>query len=246
MQEVVAHPGKTGFARLATATGAILYDPSRLNQPSELEFDPEALAAAGRTTGSAHGRGTAWFVSAPNQASETWVLRHYRRGGWAAIAGDWYAWTGEPRSRAFRELSLLARLHELGLPVPRPVAARVRRWGPAYRADLLTVAVPGATSLAARAAESMPDKLMSAVGACIRRFHDAGVWHADLNAHNVLIDRAGAIYLIDFDRARVRPPGGWAERNLARLHRSLTKIARARDMALDPALWQALLAGYAI
>jgi 3-deoxy-D-manno-octulosonic acid kinase len=245
MQEVVAHPGKIGLARHGTATGAILYDPSRLNQPSDLEFDPGALAAAGRVAGSAPGRGTTWFVSAPNAAGETWVLRHYRRGGWAAIAGDWYLWAGEARTRAFCELSLLARLHERGLPVPRPVAARVRRSGPAYRADLLTVAIPGAVSLAARSAQSIPKELMAAVGACIRRFHDAGVWHADLNAHNVLIDRAGTIHLVDFDRARLRPPGAWAARNLARLHRSLTKISQARNATLDTELWATLLSGYA-
>jgi 3-deoxy-D-manno-octulosonic acid kinase len=244
MQEVVTHRGKIGLARHATATGAILYDPSRLDQPSPLEFDPAALATAGRIAGSAPGRGTTWFISAPNHANETWVLRHYRRGGWAAIARDWYAWTGEARTRAFRELRLLARLHEFGLPAPEPVAARIRRCGPAYRADLLTVAIKDSSSLAELSAGAAPERLMSAVGACIRRFHDVGVWHADLNAHNVLIDRAGNVHIVDFDRARLRAPGHWAARNLGRLHRSLTKLARARGATLNPALWAALLAGY--
>jgi len=244
MQEVVAHPGKIGLARYATASGAILYDRSRLDQPSEQDFDAEALTAAGRVTGTAPGRGATWFLSAGSGAAETWVLRHYRRGGWAAIAGDRYLWTGEAQTRAFRELRLLSRMRELGLPVPQPVAAQVRRSGPLYRADLLTVAIPESKSLATRVTDPEADRWMPAVGACIRRFHDAGIWHADLNAHNVLLDAEGTVYLIDFDRARLRPPGRWAARNLQRLHRSLSKLARGRGKTVDPALWAALLAGY--
>ena len=66
------------------------------------------------------------------------------------------------------------------------------------------------------------------MGQCIARFHRAGVFHADLNAHNVQIDAANRIFLLDFDRGRIRgrraAAGG--EANLARLHRSLTKISR--------------------
>ena len=65
-----------------------------------------------------------------------------------------------------------------------------------------------------------------AVGAAVARLHHAGVDHADLNGHNVLLDADGAVSVIDFDRGRLRAPGIWVTRNLARLRRSLAKISR--------------------
>ena len=43
-----------------------------------------------------------------------------------------------------------------------------------------------------------------AIGAAIARLHRGGVDHADLNAHNILLDGRGAVSVIDFDRGRVR------------------------------------------
>ena len=78
------------------------------------------------------------------------------------------------------------------------------------------------------------------IGVCIRRFHASGVWHADLNAHNILMDRVGGIWLIDFDRGERRKHGAWGQGNLARLQRSLRKLGYD-----DAQTWQALLQGYA-
>jgi 3-deoxy-D-manno-octulosonic acid kinase len=80
----------------------------------------------------------------------------------------------------------------------------------------------------------------------IARFHGAGVWHADLNAHNVLVSPAG-IYLIDFDRGRLRAPADdWQQANLQRLRRSLVKLGAAdqSDAAFDRNIWQPLLRSY--
>jgi tRNA A-37 threonylcarbamoyl transferase component Bud32 len=68
--------------------------------------------------------------------------------------------------------------------------------------------------------------LWRAIGSCIRQFHDARVCHADLNAHNILIDHAQRVFLIDFDRGKRRKAGSWRAANLARLKRSLEKITR--------------------
>lgn len=48
-----------------------------------------------------------------------------------------------------------------------------------------------------------------------------GVHHADLNAHNILLADDGAVYVLDFDRGRIRARGAWENNVLARLHRSL-------------------------
>jgi 3-deoxy-D-manno-octulosonic acid kinase len=79
----------------------------------------------------------------------------------------------------------------------------------------------------------------------IAKFHHAGVDHADLNAHNILLDAAQRVSVIDFDRGRLRTPGSWRLRNLRRLHRSLLKIARGLPPGrITPQAWDALMAGY--
>jgi 3-deoxy-D-manno-octulosonic acid kinase len=171
--------------------------------------------------GEAPGRGSSLFLDA---GCEQWVLRPYRRGGLIArLSESRYLWTGLERTRAFRELRLTAHLHREGLPVPRPVAAAVTRGGPTYTAALITVRIPGAGALAERLAEAEP-ALLERVGATIRRFHQAGLDHVDLNARNLLIDADGCVWLIDLDRCRLRAPGAWQEANLARLARSLVKF----------------------
>jgi 3-deoxy-D-manno-octulosonic acid kinase len=228
----------------ASGAGAILYDPSRIDQPDASDFDAAHIERDGRleaaTTG---GRGRAWFLKARGPgaaAGERWVLRHSRRGGFVAkFVEDAYLWPGEDAVRTFRELRLLAELVELGLPVPAPVAARYVRSGLAYRADLLTVAIPRVRPLSADF--GIAPGSWRAIGACLRRFHDAGVFHADLNAHNVLLDEAGRVWLVDFDRGERRPPGAWGAANLARLHRSLAKISGG---TAPEAGWRALLDGY--
>ncbi|MGO2008938.1 3-deoxy-D-manno-octulosonic acid kinase [Vreelandella alkaliphila] len=174
--------------------------------------------------GEAPGRGSSFFLKASD--SEQWVLRPYRRGGLIAkLSEKRYLWLGEERTRAFRELRLNAALYDQGLPVPRPVACCVMRYGPTYEAALITVRIPGAQALASLlAAGEAGEALLQRVGAMIKRFHQAGLDHVDLNARNILIDPLGEPWLIDLDRCRLRPPGKWQEHNINRLARSLKKF----------------------
>jgi 3-deoxy-D-manno-octulosonic acid kinase len=70
------------------------------------------------------------------------------------------------------------------------------------------------------------------VATAIFAMHEAGVWHADLNAYNILLDPQGKAWLIDFDKGRVRPLLSAERRrgNLLRLRRSLVKVAAERGM----------------
>jgi 3-deoxy-D-manno-octulosonic acid kinase len=89
-------------------------------------------------------------------------------------------------------------------------------------------------------------ELADEVGALVARFHRAGVWHADLNAHNVLVAPAG-LYLVDFDRGRMRAPAlSWRMANLQRLRRSLFKIGAAAqgEPVFDQTIWTPLMHGY--
>lgn len=237
------------LARAAETAGAILYDPRRIELPDLRDFAPDALAAAGRVRGTGSGRGQVWFL-APRPATPGtagWVLRHYRRGGLAArLSQDRYLWCGEAATRGFAELRLLHELCVQGLAVPAPVAARYVREGLTYRADLLTVEIAGARTLAALSTQAggLDAAQARAVGAAVRRLHGAGVWHADLNAHNVLFDGTGRVWIIDFDRARRRTGDAWRAANLARLRRSLAKVRHAAGAEFDDAAWSALVAGY--
>ena len=148
--------------------------------------------------------------------------------------------------RAFAEWRLLDIMRQRGLPVPKPVAARYRREGPWYRCDLITERIVDAEPLSSALARgALAESAWRAVGAAVARLHHAGVDHADLNAHNVLLDAEGAVSVIDFDRGRLRAPGIWVTRNLARLRRSLAKISRG----LPPGRysgqeWEWFMAGY--
>lgn len=239
------------LARAETTFGAILYDPRRIELPTLADFDPARLEAGGRVRDRGRGRGEVLYLAAraPSDSADTWVLRHYRRGGLAAqLLEDRYFYRGEASTRAFAEARLLFELDGAGLPVPSPVAALYRRDGLYYRADLLTVAIPEVRTLASLIveADSRPPEegTLRAVGGAIRRLHDAGVWHADLNAHNLLVDRSGAAYVIDLDRGERRAPGPWRTGNLRRLRRSIDKVALAAAVVVPPSLWTAIVAGY--
>jgi 3-deoxy-D-manno-octulosonic acid kinase len=203
----------------------ILYDAGRLHQPRPNLFDPDQWRRDGRLIGEASGRGRAYFLRADSgSGEEEWVLRHYRRGGFIArFNQDSYLYTGLERSRPFRELRLLALLREWSLPVPPPVAAGLICRGGFYRADLMTVRVPGQPLSSLLLSGQAGKALFEAVGEVIGRFHARGVFHADLNAHNILVADEG-IHVIDLDRGRLRSPGGWQRANLDRLHRSMKKV----------------------
>lgn len=229
-----------------TATGAILYDRSILDHVSDATFTPGYWRTAEPVRGRLRsaGRGNTLLVS---DGERELVLKHYVRGGLPGrVVHDRYLWLGAARTRAFAEWRLLAKLREMGLPVPRPAAARYCRDGPFYTADLLTLKLPDLTPLSTRLADSPPDAgLWCEVGRVIRRFHDAGVYHADLNAHNVQVNGNGDVFLLDFDRGEVRRGGDWRKRNLARLHRSLCKLKGLDpDLRFEEPDWRRLLEGY--
>jgi len=227
-----------------TASGAIVFDRALVRTPDEAWFDRAHWSAQGGAQALSGGRGGVLFVETP---AGTCALRHYHRGGLAArVSADRYLWSGASRTRAFREFRLLAHVAELGLPAPRPVAARYVRDGLRYRADLLTRRIESSRTLADRlAAGALDSGLAQQVGRTIARFHAANIWHADLNAHNVLVDAAGSVWLIDFDRGRVRKPRlAWQQANLARLRRSFDKLGAQRMDGFDVRFWHPLLAAY--
>ncbi|HKV97368.1 MAG TPA: 3-deoxy-D-manno-octulosonic acid kinase [Gammaproteobacteria bacterium] len=228
---------------LVTERGFILYEDELAGHAGADWFSAQHWARQRRLRGGAGGgRGDTWMVTGTDG---DWVLRHYRRGGWAAkLSTDYYAWTGLERSRPWREWRLLYSLYREGLPVPQPLAAQVRRHGFLYRGDLITRRIPDTRSLANRLQTSGIEGLpWSAIGACLQRFHAAGVQHADLNAHNILLDDHERVFLIDFDKSlRRTPAAAWQHANLRRLRRSLRKLAPSSVIQTN--VWNKLLEGY--
>jgi 3-deoxy-D-manno-octulosonic acid kinase len=235
----------------AVHRGGILYDASRLRNPSAEMFTREHWAHRNALKEVAGGRNSVCFLRVDGDAqSQRWVLRHYRRGGWMAkLVEDRYVWLGERRTRAFAEWRLLAELRRRGLPVPAPVAAQYVRSGLAYCADLITEELPDSRTLASlmtQQASMLTADQWRSVGGTIARFHLQGVHHADLNAHNILLGNDAAVYLLDFDRGRIRSRGAWEAHVLARLKRSLEKISRQRGAQFGEQEWRLLLDGYAL
>lgn len=190
---------------------------------------------------SSGGRGGAWFLQA---GDDKLVLREYRRGGLVAkFARYAYAFTREADVRSFAEFRLLNAMLSKGLPVPRPVAAWYRKLSPIqYRAAIIIERLENTSPLADLIAELDGDAWES-IGETIRRFHDAGVMHADLNCFNVLV-RDEEYFLIDFDKSRLTAdsaPARWKEANLDRFSRSLVKVAGEHTRAK---VWSYFMNGY--
>jgi 3-deoxy-D-manno-octulosonic acid kinase len=196
------------------------------------------------------GRGAAPLV--PLKGGLSVVLRRYRHGG---LLG-WLTGTlllGP--SRALSELDVTARAEASGAPVPRVLCLVLwPRWGPFWSAVIGTREEPDAEDLA-RAWQRLsrgPDvwALLRRVGEAVRRLHDAGVEHPDLQVRNVLVrpERKDCVLVIDLDRSRFHSRTALSPRrraaNLARLVRSAVKegLLEPRGPCREVA---ALLGGYA-
>ena len=221
----------------------VLYDARRLEQVSDDWFQESYWRSTGSVFGEASGRGSVVFV---RHGDDAWVLRHYHRGGFVGrFIRDLYLWCGVEQTRAFREWRLLSELRERDLPVPPPIAARIRRHGLGYTADIITEYIDNTKSLESilNDGEAVLEQ-WELIGRTLRRFHDYGVDHTDLNARNILIDDRRRVFLVDFDKGKLRGSGSWREDNLRRLQRSLRKVALETGSAFDSSGWRALEQGY--
>lgn len=220
------------------------------------EFNPEMLSEKywqeqNAITGTAQGRGTTWFVqyNKNNRQEKHWVLRHYYRGGLIGkVINDSYFFTAQINTRAAKEFSLLAHMQSLALPAPKPIAYRVSRHGLFYRADLLSSRIENAQDLVAiLTKKSISDELWFTVGKIIKKFHEQGIYHHDLNAHNILIDNNNKVWLIDFDQGKQKTiQQNWQQSNMQRLLRSFRKEKnQLTDFNWFESNWETLLSGYA-
>jgi 3-deoxy-D-manno-octulosonic acid kinase len=220
-----------------------IHDPDRYPDFDAEWFDRDWWKAQGARTHSITGRGSVLML---DRGHETWVYRHYHRGGLVArLVYDEYFWTGAERTRPIREWRLLGALAGRELPAPRPVAARAVRSGLIYRADILTVLLPDTQPLSSMLGDVWQDSaLWSRIGTMLAGFHRAGCDHPDLTAHNVLVDAGRRPFLVDFDNASLKPAGDWSGAGVARFRRSLMKVSHETGTEFDETAWTTLVAAY--
>lgn len=216
----------------------IWFDASLAGSLSNDYFEPSYWQQQGKVLGTASGRASAWFIQ---HHPQNMLLRHYYRGGLVGkFNRDRFAREALVTSRAMAEFALLLQLRELGLPVPQPIAARYQRapwWG--YRADILVAVIAGAQDLFKLLLQRpLSADQWQAVGAVIRQLHQAGVYHSDLNCHNLMLDEAGKVWIVDFDKCGFRPAGEWQQANLQRLLRSLLKEQTKAAQGQQSFHWQ--------
>ncbi|MCC4263492.1 3-deoxy-D-manno-octulosonic acid kinase [Oceanimonas baumannii] len=230
--------------RIEHGSEIIWYDPECFGNFHRDFFEIDYWREQDAIRGKSVGRNTTWFVE--DEVGQK-VLRHYYRGGMIGrVMEDTFLHVAESKSRAMAEFTVLTKLYRKGLPVPRPCAARMIRSNFVYRADIILTRIEGAQDLVAILKERELDtEQWRGIGQTIRRFHTAGLYHADLNSHNVLLDNNGSSWLIDFDKCHFRQPGSWAKENMERLLRSFRKEQGLhQEFHWEEQDWKALLQGY--
>ena len=183
------------------------------------------------------GRGEAYGVTLGSTPA---VVRHARHGGFLApLLGDRFA--GRPRF--YREVALSRRLAGDGVRTPDVLAGVRYRAVPGYRADVATEQVAGVDLVEVFFGEQPPAgsprvAALEALGRLVRRLHDLGYVHPDLQLRNLLLADPGGpepqAWLLDIDTCRPMRGDPEAERarNLARFYRSWAKWNRLRGLRL--------------
>jgi tRNA A-37 threonylcarbamoyl transferase component Bud32 len=185
------------------------------------------------------GRGAAYGITLGSVPA---VVRHARHGGLLApLLGDLFA--GAPRFH--REAALSRRLAEGGVRTPALLAGVWYGMGPLHRADVATTQIDGVDLVELFYGDAPPagaarTAVLEALGALVRRLHDAGFVHPDLQLKNILLrDSGGAggrpeAWLLDVDTCREIRRDGDADRarNLDRFYRSWSKWNRLREARL--------------
>lgn len=193
------------------------------------------------------GRGPQRLVDLPGSAAPL-RLREARRGG--ALGGLLASRFLSPR-RVGRELALWLALRGRGAPLPVAVAALSRRRGLLWECYLGTLdrgeSLDGLAWLRESPSQSELQAVASALGTALRRFHDAGGLHGDLNLRNVLVESGPEgvrCLLIDLGSARLARDATAQQRlrDWLRLERSLEK--RGFGRILDRRLRARALAAY--
>ncbi|MCK5663358.1 MAG: 3-deoxy-D-manno-octulosonic acid kinase, partial [Thiotrichaceae bacterium] len=186
------------------------------HQFTESDFDLSYWRSKKATVELAGGRGASQKIVIDGQF---YVLRHYLRGGLIArLLHDQYIWSGLNRTRPFVEQQAIQHALKNNLPVAEVVAFNVIKQGLFYRASIISRFINNEGTLASFLYDNeLAENKWFELGQLIKSLHRANIYHADLNANNILIDEAGKFHIIDFDKAEINIPlGDSAQKNVHR------------------------------
>jgi tRNA A-37 threonylcarbamoyl transferase component Bud32 len=180
-------------------------------------------------------KGRALHPSIPLRDGQRMIIRQYSHGGLLRpFTGRLYLFG----SRSFRELALTEEIRSCGIPTVQPIAA-IHRFilPPFYQAYFLSLEIPHSKDLIqyfreigtspSRENIILKRKTIRSAGLLLRKFHQSGFFHADLQLKNILV-AGDQPFLIDFDRSYRKRTLSIRERmkNLLRLNRSVEKWRR--------------------
>jgi tRNA A-37 threonylcarbamoyl transferase component Bud32 len=187
------------------------------------------------------GRGELLRLSLGPMGDSCALVRHYQRGGvFGHVLRDVYL----GKARFLQEVRVSEWARDQGIPTAEVLALRIEHKGLClYRGDLVTREIEASEDLdeylkstrtRERGTRERGKEIIRSVALLLQGMHRAGLYHADLNLKNILVQiTEGGVnsYVIDLDRARVIKPLGsrMRVRNLLRLYRSLDKKGYLKD-----------------
>jgi hypothetical protein len=167
------------------------------------------------------------------------AVKSYHRGGLIRhLVHRRYLRLG--KTRAQKEYEMLCHVRRLGVSAPEPIAF-AWRGGLFYAAWLVMREIRAAVSLAelGRSRAGSLGQAFPAVSAEIAHLIRLKIRHADLHPGNLLVDEAGRVFLVDFDKSRL-VSGDPATLKAGYLRRWERAVRKHR---LPPAMTQLLRAG---
>ena len=153
------------------------------------------------------------------------AIKSYSRGGWIRyLIKQRYLKLGKTRAQI--EFELLQVVRNLGINAPEPVAY-AHRGCIFYQAWLVSRAIKHPLSLALLSLkdEKKTRQAMESVIGQILLLIQNGILHVDLHPGNIVVDEAGQIFLVDFDKGQIHhgDRGKLRDRYLTRWQRAVTK-----------------------
>ncbi|MDH3626215.1 MAG: hypothetical protein OEV00_08055 [Acidobacteriota bacterium] len=172
---------------------------------------------------------------------ESWVLKQLGRGGLTAtLWRDRFLGSG----RMLANVTVPVAARRRGVATPEIVGALAVSGPPLlYRGWLAIVEETDTRDLARRLVdgEALDEAVQRKIVSAIRKLHDAGIEHRDLNLGNILVSCSASptVTILDLDRARVHDgplDDALRERGVRRLLRSYRKLRLQHG---DPVDWDA-------
>ena len=201
----------------------IQYNSNVFSNFSNKLFNIDYISKEGLIKSVMDGRGKALELE---YGGKSYFLKHYIRGGFVAkISYDRYIFNSLASTRAVKEYNFLNTMNDKGLPVPKAAALQVITNRFTYKADLITCKIENEGTLYEFIKNNKMTKVLwNSLGTTIEKFYQENVYHSDLNAKNIIIDKDNNFFLLDFDNSYFFYDKKLFTKSMFRLERSLKKI----------------------